>query len=82
MACYPATADVIRLCHTIRHGHGSGPLLVEVHPWAHSLASLAAESHLGYNSAGQGIDGSWTVSGTVLEGAPTHPDWAESILHH
>ena len=58
------------------------PLLVEVHPWAHSVASLAAESHLGYNSAGQGIDGSWTVSGTVLEGAPTHPDWAESILHH
>lgn len=49
------------------------PLLVEVHPWAHSLTSLAAESHLGYNSAGQGIDGSWTVSGTVLEGAPHTP---------
>lgn len=49
------------------------PFLVEVHPWAHSLTSLAAESHLGYNSAGQGIDGSWTVSGTVLEGAPHTP---------
>lgn len=60
----------------------STTLLAEVHLWAHSLTSLDAGSHLGYNSAGQGIDGSWTVPGTMLEGAPPLTlTGAESTLH-
>ena len=58
------------------------PPLAEVHSWAHSLTSLAAGSHLGYNSAGWRLEGSWTVPDTTLRGGPPPHQLGLSVPSH